>query len=351
MSGIPAIPIHFAEVLKTKVWGGRRLETLLGKTLPNGEPVGESWEISDHAHGESRVDEGDLAGTTLHDLVLQDEVGLIGRAGALEVGGRFPLLFKFIDAADWLSVQVHPTDAYARTHEGGDPGKTEAWVVIDAEPGAKIACGLVPGTTRDAFARAIADGTVETHLRFVEVTRGDVVSMPSGVVHALGPGVLVAEIQQNSDTTYRVYDWGRVGLDGKPRELHIEKALDVINFGPQPEALVTPAVIEQAHPKHERLVANDQFTYDRYASDWSFELSPAMLGSFVILTCIHGRADVQFPTGARSIRRGQTVLLPAALDEVHVAPDASVELLAMSLPLVASSPLPPGEGGVRENAG
>lgn len=135
MCAIPATPIHFREVFKEKVWGGRRLQTLLGKSLPAGGPVGESWEVSDHPHGESVVDDGPLVGKTLGELVGMDEAALIGRKGVLEAGGRFPLLYKFIDAADFLSVQVHPDDAYARAHEKGDPGKTEAWYVVDAEPG------------------------------------------------------------------------------------------------------------------------------------------------------------------------------------------------------------------------
>ncbi|KPJ51947.1 MAG: hypothetical protein AMS16_07100 [Planctomycetes bacterium DG_58] len=331
---MPAAPIHFREVFKEKVWGGRKLETLLGKALPPEVPIGESWEVSDHPHGESRVDEGPLAGKSLHELVQTDEAALVGRGGALEVGGRFPLLYKFIDAADYLSVQVHPDDDYAREHESGDPGKTEAWYVIDADEGAKIARGVRAGTTRETFARAVEEDTVEQLLTFVPVKRGDVMSLPAGTVHALAPGVLVAEIQQNSDTTYRIYDWGRVGLDGKPRELHVEKALDCINFDEQTEPLVTPEVLEEEHPRHERLVANDRFTFDRYSSDWAFEVRPGELQSFVILTCTRGRADLMFPADTRGIRRGETVLLPAVLEDLHVQPDGDVELLAMSLPLV-----------------
>ena len=332
MCAIPAAPIHFREVFKEKVWGGRKLETLLGKSLPPEVPVGESWEVSDHPHGMSVVHGGPLDGKTLRELVASDEASLIGRTGALEAGGRFPLLYKFIDAADWLSVQVHPDDAYAREHGKGDPGKTEAWYVIDAEDGAKIARGLKPYATRETLARAVEDDTVRDLLEFVEVKRGDVVSVPAGVVHALGPGVMVAEVQQNSDTTYRVYDWSRMGLDGKPRELHVEKALDVINFGEQDEALVTPEVLEEQHPRHERLVANDKFTFDRYTSDWSFDVRPGRLRSFVILTCTYGRADLMFPAGTRGIRRGETVLLPATLEELHIHPVGGVELLVMSLP-------------------
>lgn len=333
MSAIPQSPIHFHEIFKVKVWGGRKLETLLGKDLPAGEPVGESWEVSDHPHGMSVVDAGPLEGKTLRELVERDEVGLIGRGGALETGGRFPLLCKFIDAADYLSVQVHPDDAYAREHEKGDPGKSEAWYVMDAEPGARLARGVKPYATRETFARAIEEKTVERLLEFVEVKRGDVLTMPAGMVHALGPGVMVAEIQQNSDTTYRLYDWGRVGLDGEPRELHVRKALDVVRWDEQGEPLVTPEVLKDECPRHERLVANDKFTFDRYRAGVSFDIRPRELESFVILTCTDGRAELLFGGGSRRMRCGQTVLLPAALQTLTVRPLGTVELLAMSLPL------------------
>lgn len=182
------------------------------------------------------------------------------------------------------------------------------------------------------MARAIEDDTVRDLLEFTEVRRGDVVSVSAGVVHALGPGVMVAEIQQNSDMTYRVYDWDRMGLDGKPRELHVEKALDVINFGEQGEPLARPEVLSDERPRHERLVANDKFTFDRYASGEPFELSPADLESFVILTCVEGRAVLACPDGSRTVRRGQTVLVPAAVKTVEVRPEGPVELLTMSLP-------------------
>jgi len=333
MSAISALPIHFREIFKVKPWGGRRLETLLRKSLPPGEPIGESWEISDHPHGMSEVDGGELAGRTLRELVERDEVGLIGRRGALELGGRFPLLYKFIDAADFLSVQVHPGDDYARKHEEGDPGKIEAWVVIHAEPGARIAHGLKGGATRRTLSRAIASGTVEEHLRFVEVKRGDVLVLPAGTVHAIGPGVVVAEIQENSDTTYRLYDWGRMGLDGKPRELHVGKALDVIDFAGSSEPLVRPQVLRDGDARHERLAANEKFTFDRYSHDAPFEIRPAELESFVILSCTGGRAELVYPQGTCTMTLGETLLVPATLSTITVRPQGPVEILVMSLPM------------------
>jgi mannose-6-phosphate isomerase len=339
MFAIPPAPIHFREIFKTKVWGARRLETLLGKSLPPGEPVGESWEISDHPHGLSRVDAGVLAGMSLHDLVppMRDEIALVGRPGALELGNRFPLLFKFIDTADFLSVQVHPADDYARKNEQGDPGKIEAWVVVHAEPGARIALGLKPGTTRREFSRAVETGDVEQHLRFVPVRRRDVFVVPPGTVHAVGPGVLLAEIQQNSDATYRLYDWGRMGLDGKPRDLHVEKALDVIDFAASAAPASVPELLPDGPARHERLVANAKFTLDRYACDAPFELRPADLRSFVILACIAGRAELACSDGTSPMSPGRTLLLPASLRTLTVRPAGPVELLAMSLPIPGGS--------------
>ena len=349
MPAIPRAPVHFAEILKTKVWGGRRLERLLGKHLPPKEPVGESWEVCDHPNGQSVVDEGPLAGTALHDLVARDESGLIGRRGALETGSRFPLIFKFVDATQPLSVQVHPDDAYAREHGGGDAGKCEAWCVLQAAPGSKIARGLKPGVTRASFASAIRSGAVEGLLNFIEVRRGDVVDIPAGTVHSLGAGVVVAEIQQNSDTTYRVWDWSRAGLDGKPRELHVDRALDVIRFeeyaigrpgggaGTACRApttgLVRPEILVRGRPWHERLVANDRFTFDRWTATEPFGLRPVEMKSFIILACTDGEGALEWEGASRPVRRGDTLLVPGAMKSVTVKPRGRMEWLAMSLPL------------------
>lgn len=333
MSNIPGAPVHFREIFKPKVWGGRRMEQVLGKRLPPNKPIGESWEVSDHPNGVSSVDEGELAGTTLRALVEADEAGLVGRRGVLEVGGRFPLLFKFIDATEYLSVQVHPDDAYAAGHEKGDPGKSEAWYILYAEPGARIGIGLTGRMTREEFAEAVESGAADELLRFIDVKRGDVIDIPAGTLHALGPGIVLAEIQQNSDATYRVFDWGRAGLDGKPRDLHIEKALDVIDFGMIDAAPAKPRVLSERGPRHERLIANVKFTFDRYLSDAPFEVTPAELKSFVMIACIGGRAELSFPGGRGAIELGQTLLLPATLSRLKIEPRPSVELLAMSRPV------------------
>ena len=212
-------PLLLSPALHTRVWGGRKLETVLHKTLPTGEPYGESWEM----HDTSTVANGEYAGRTLGDLLAEFGAALIGDASDPAEG--FPLLLKFLDANEWLSVQVHPDDAIAAELEGEPRGKTEAWVVLGADSGAKLALGVADGVTTEELGAAIKDGTVKSTMRYVEVVPGDAVYLAAGTVHALGPGVLIYEIQQSSDQTYRLYDWGRMGLDGKPRPLHLEKSL------------------------------------------------------------------------------------------------------------------------------
>jgi mannose-6-phosphate isomerase len=212
-------PLLLSPALHTRVWGGRKLETALHKDLPTSDPYGESWEM----HDTSTVANGEYAGRTLGDLLAEFGAALIGDVSDPAEG--FPLLLKFLDANQWLSVQVHPDDAIAAELEGEPRGKTEAWIVLGADPGAKLALGVADGITADGLGEAIQNGTVETAMRYVEVVPGDAVYLSAGTVHALGPGVLIYEIQQSSDQTYRLYDWGRMGLDGKPRPLHIEKSI------------------------------------------------------------------------------------------------------------------------------
>ncbi|MEZ4622670.1 MAG: type I phosphomannose isomerase catalytic subunit [Caldilineaceae bacterium] len=225
----PALyPLTFDPVFKDYPWGGRNLEVKLGRTIPDGI-VAESWEIAAHPNGSSVINNGALTGKTLSDALTRWGIDLVGSNSeqALELG-KFPLLIKLLDANRWLSVQVHPNDEYGLAHEG-ELGKTEMWVVIDAEPGAEIIYGFQPGVSREQYAQEIRDGEAAKSLHRLSVKPGDVIFVPAGAVHALGPGVIVAEIQQNSDTTYRIHDWGR------SRPIHVEQALAVLDF-----ALVAP---------------------------------------------------------------------------------------------------------------
>ncbi|MEZ4636436.1 MAG: type I phosphomannose isomerase catalytic subunit [Caldilineaceae bacterium] len=232
-------PLQFAPVFKDYPWGGRNLETVLGRAIPSGI-VAESWEISAHPNGQTKVINGPLTGSTLAEIQQSLGIDLVGERNrrALDLG-KFPLLIKLLDANEWLSVQVHPDDAYALAHVD-EFGKTEMWVVLYAEPGAELIYGLKPGIDRASFAESIAQGRSQDALNRVHVQAGDVVFVPAGTVHALGPGIIVAEIQQNSDTTYRIYDWDRLGNDGKPRPLHVEEALKVIDWQQVEPSLIKP---------------------------------------------------------------------------------------------------------------
>jgi mannose-6-phosphate isomerase len=226
--GLPLL--SFVPLLKSRVWGGRRFQSALGRALPQeGGPFGESWEIVDLAAEQSLVADGALAGTSLGELAARSGPELLGRARLLD--GRFPLLLKFVDASERLSVQVHPGAAACAALSGqGARVKTECWHVMACEPGSALYVGLEPGVDRRALEEALAAGEAGRLLHRCEVARGDFVHIPAGTVHAIGGGILLAEVQQSSDTTYRLFDWNRVGLDGAPRPLQLAEALVSIDF-------------------------------------------------------------------------------------------------------------------------
>jgi len=218
-------PIKMNPVFKEMPWGGAKLKEVYQKNIPSAH-TGESWELSAIPGSESTAANGAYSGKTLSAIIASDPCGMLGQNADIRFGGEMPLLLKIIDSRAALSVQVHPGDDYARTHENG-LGKTEMWYILDADPGAGLYAGFSRPVTKEEYEQRIADNTLKEILNFFEVQPGDCVFLPAGMVHAIGEGLLISEIQQSSATTYRVYDWGRVGLDGKPRELHIEKAKDV----------------------------------------------------------------------------------------------------------------------------
>ncbi len=224
-------PLFFEEQYVERIWGGRRFEELFGLPLPEGKRIGEVWAVSDHPSAESVVRAGVYEGQTLRQLIARDVKSILGSRPALTPHGRFPLLLKMLDASDTLSVQVHPDDETARQLGEPDVGKTEMWHVLDAAPGSQLICGLNPSATPEDIERAIADNTLHQWMLSFPVEEGASAFVPAGIVHAIGGGIVLAEIQQNSDLTYRLYDWGRVQADGAPRELHIDKSLKAIHFG------------------------------------------------------------------------------------------------------------------------
>jgi mannose-6-phosphate isomerase len=317
-------PLRFRPILRQYLWGGRRLAQL-GKPLGSGEHYAESWEICDHAADQSVVQAGPLVGKTLHELVSQHGAELLGRHHPLP---RFPLLLKFLDAQERLSVQVHPNDQQAARLDPPDLGKTEAWVVLDAEPGSLLYVGLKRGFDRAALQRELARGTCELCLHSLESRPGDCVLVPAGMVHAIGGGLLIAEIQQASDATFRLFDWNRRGPDGKPRPLHVAQALETIDYGLGPGQFQAPKSTE--NPLVERLVTCDKFLLDR----WEFERQVAIGGDgrFHILVVVSGAATVERDAVGEPLQRGGTLLVPAATGPVRLEPHDKTVLLDAYLP-------------------
>lgn len=307
-------PLFLEPIYRRYLWGGRRFETTLGRTLPAGDDFAESWELVDHGSDQSVVAAGPLAGQPLGDLVRHRPQELLG---SRHRGGSFPLLFKFLDACRDLSVQVHPDDARAALLSPPDLGKTEAWYVIDAVPGSRIYAGLKTGVDRATFTAAIQAGRCEDVLHSFEPLAGDCVFIPAGTVHAIGAGLVVAEIQESSDVTYRLYDWNRTGPDGKPRPLHVEAGLEAVtHFGP-----VAPLRRPAGLPGGTRpLVRCEYFVFEEVLppGDWSVGGDDR----WHFLAVLEGEVRLDPTWGLPPLRKGGTVLLPAAIGRQSLAATA-----------------------------
>ncbi len=327
-------PLTFTPVLQAYIWGGRGLAERLGRALPDGN-VAESWEIAAHQDGTTAVANGPWQGTPLTTLQAQLGLELVGRRAAwAQQRGKFPLLIKVLDAAEPLSVQVHPPDDYALAHEGNELGKTEMWVVLHAGPGAGVILGVAAGTTPADFRRAIDRGKLEPYLHHVPVQTGDVVCVPAGTLHAILGGALIAEIQQNSNTTYRVYDWNRLNADGHPRELHVEKAMDVIEFGQAQPGLCLPqlawtqsgirafTLCQNAYFVTERVEMAPQTRYAGQTDGETLEIWGVIQGQAV---AVGGGEQVVMPAV-------QFVLMPASLGPFTIYSQTDSVLLRTYLP-------------------
>ena len=322
-------PLLFTPVLKDYIWGGRHLNTMLGRPLPAGD-IAESWEIAGHEDGTTVVENGRFAGLPLTELHRQLGPDLIGsRSQWAQDRGKFPLLIKLLDANRPLSVQVHPDDAYAQAHEGNELGKTEMWVVLHAQPDAAIILGVKKQTTPDIFQQAIRDGKLEPHLHTIPVKTGDAVCVPAGSLHAILAGLLIAEIQQNSNTTYRVYDWNRL-RDGKPRPLHVDKAMDVINFKQVEPQLCVPQLVAKNHGvQRYELCRNRYFVTERVEMAAGAVFAGECNGrSFEIWGAIDGNVAVN-EVGLTAVR---FTLLPAALGPFAVTTKTGATLLRTYVP-------------------
>ena len=308
-------PLKFEPVYKQIIWGGGNIARKYGRAVPF-DKVAESWELTCREDGMSVVAEGPLRGRTLAGLIGEYGSDLLGKRAAGLYGNSFPLLFKLIDANDRLSVQVHPDDAYARAH-GEKNGKTEMWYIIDAKNDAKLIYGLEDGVTEASFAGSVRSGAIGTTLREVPVKPGDFLYIPSGTVHAILDGILLAEIQQNSNTTYRIYDWNRVGADGKQRELHIKEALEVIDFSSAASKTAEPVKRSGNGYTIRSLVSSPYFSVDEAEVNGKFAADTD--GCFKVIMNIEGSAVLNWSKGSIPVVSGQTVLVPACTGAFEVS--------------------------------
>ena len=309
--------LAFNPKLFERIWGGQKLSDVCGVAHPGHIPVGEAWLVSDHPQHVSVVDGGPCDGRTLRDLLSNHTNQLLGLRAELTIHGRFPLLFKLLDAADYLSVQVHPDDHDAKRLNEPDVGKTEMWHVLEAAQDSELICGMLPGSDPTNLADAIHAGTVEEHLSNFPAESGTTVFVPAGTFHAIGKNILLAEIQQNSDITYRVYDWRRLQPDGQPRELHIEKALEVTHFGNQRTAASIPLDIEHPSGKQTILGACKYFAAERFKIEGDY--TRATRGdSFHLLLGITGHLEVHCGDAVRELSTGNALMIPGERESYSV---------------------------------
>jgi mannose-6-phosphate isomerase len=316
-------PLTFHPIFKERVWGGREMERLYGKQLPPGTPVGESWEISDRPGDASVIANGPLAGKTLRWLMENHRAELLGDAKPANEN-RFPLLCKILDAREKLSLQVHPPASKA-AGLGGEP-KTEMWFIADAAPGAELFVGLKRGVTRVEFEKKIRTGEVAECFHRVPVRAGDAMFLPSGRVHAIGAGLVIFEIQQNSDTTYRVFDWNRVGLDGKPRELHVAQSLASIDFNDFEPKLVETKSVASGKIQKRALVNDPLFNVETWKlnSATGGLLKPKTLQ---IIAATGGKIEIKNGATVVKLSAGQFSLIPASLGRPEVWAKSDATLL------------------------
>ncbi|HEX3889796.1 MAG TPA: type I phosphomannose isomerase catalytic subunit [Verrucomicrobiae bacterium] len=316
-------PLTFHPIFKERIWGGRELEKLYGKKLPAGKIIGESWEISDRPNDESIIANGKFAGKSLRWLMENHARELLGDAKPASEN-RFPLLIKILDAREKLSLQVHPPAGKAAELKG-EP-KTEMWFIADAAPGAELYVGLKLGVTRAEFEKKISDGSVADCFHRVPVRAGDTMFLPSGRVHAIGDGLVIFEIQQNSDTTYRVFDWNRVGLDGKPRELHIAQSLASIDFNDFEPKLAGGNFAGDDKTKSRPLVSDPLFNVEHLEiiSGTSVKLKPRKLQ---IVAAVRGELEVSSDSLPIKLSAGQFCLIPASLERTEILAKSDAALL------------------------
>ncbi len=323
-------PLSFDPIFQYRLWGGRRLGGWMDKALPGGadNTIGEAWILSDRTDHASPVTEGALKGTTLTELMQRARQALLGRfAGRFE---RFPLLLKFLDVEQMLSVQVHPRDDQTALIPAGDSGKTEAWVVLEADARSRIYAGLKPHTDA-ATLRSLSQDTVDDHLASFPPKVGHAVLIQAGTVHSLGDGVMVFEVQENSDTTFRLYDWNHIDpKTHKPRDLQVDQALQCVNFDQGVVRPVTPKVEAATPVRRERMFDNAHFRLDRIVGDQPFDVGAE--DEPRVLVCIKGSGAVEHRGGRHTLKRGGVMILPASVGPCRLQPDGEITLLDIAIP-------------------
>jgi mannose-6-phosphate isomerase len=327
-------PIVFQPIYKPKIWGGDRIFRFFDRDNPFDESIGESWELADLEEDQSRVARGSAAGRSITEMIEDWGGDLMGNVGLFE--GRFPLLIKFLDARESLSVQVHPSEAMARKLGGNVRVKNEAWYILEADEQGVIYHGLEPGVTAESFRRAMLTGEIDGVLRRVPVKAGDCYYLPSGTPHALGAGVLVAEVQTPSDITYRTYDWGRVDTKtGQPRELHLDQAMECIDFdSPSPSPMQERQHVASIATTVTRLCDCPSFRIEKVRMSQGTE-QPVPYAEPVVWIVLEGRGHVSAAPSAEpiSFERGNVLLLPAALPEPTVKIESDVVWLEVTVPV------------------
>lgn len=328
MDQTPLYPLRFEPIYQYRLWGGRRLASLLSAPLPGDGPIGEAWLLSDRDDHPSHVANGPLKGRTLGQLLKQWPEQLLGKlAGRFH---RFPLLLKFLDARDTLSVQVHPSDQQTNYLPAGESGKTEAWVVLEAGPESRIYAGLKPDTTKDNLRQALAIGTAADRLASFIPKPGDGVFIPAGTVHSLGD-VVVFEVQENSDVTFRLYDWNHVDAKtGQPRPLQVDQAMACIDFAQGAIGPVAPMVDEVKPVSRERLFDCDHFGLWRHGAGIPFKVGAQIAPR--VLVCLAGDGQVEHDGADYAIGKGDVMLLPAEVGTCLCRPRGAMSLLEISLP-------------------
>lgn len=316
-------PLRLQPLFKQRPWGGQRLAQQWHKPDASTTGWAESWEVVDLGDNQSRVVCGPFDGQSLHDLVRERSIELLGRHASCQ---QFPLLFKFLDAAETLSVQVHPNDAQAATLAPGQLGKSEAWVILAAEPNRRLFVGLKPGVDRATLERHLDVGTVEQCLHSIPARVGDMISVPAGTVHAIGAGIALAEIQQPSDVTFRLFDWNRPDTHGHLRPLHIEQALQCIDFSLGPVSPLVPRRLDANNGLTEELIQTEHFAWRRHMLSGSpFQLPTD--DRCRILSLIDGHVQIVSSSGREPLAAGHSLVIPATCGSVVIEPTSAAVLL------------------------